>query len=69
MRKWLAAQGWYWELYYGFGFQFEWLPRPNDREWRLILLEGMDPPPERPGYKQHIVRMPRIVDYRRLPLC
>lgn len=46
----------HWALYYEFGWT--WLPKAEPREWRVLLLQGMDPPPPRVGYEQIVARIP-----------
>ncbi len=46
----------HWSLYYETGLTF--LPKPEPREWHIMLLDGMEQPFPRAGYVQVITRMP-----------
>lgn len=44
-----------WWLYYERGQR--WLSQPPKREWHILLLPGMEPPPSRAGYTQVVTRL------------
>lgn len=46
----------HWSLYYEHGIR--WLSKPPKREWHVLLLDGMEPPPPPHGYTQVVTRMP-----------
>lgn len=45
-----------WTMYYEWGWKF--LPKPEPREWHILLLDGMEPPPPRYGWVQVVSRLP-----------
>jgi hypothetical protein len=54
MMSWLKDL--HWSLYYEHGIR--WVSKPPKREWRILLLPGMEPPPPQPGYTQVVTKLP-----------
>lgn len=53
MKSWLEDL--HWSLYYEHGIH--WLSKPPTREWRVLLLPGMEPPTPQPGYTQVVTQL------------
>lgn len=49
----------HWSLYYEHGIR--WLSKPPKREWHVLLLPGMEPPPPQPGYTQVVTKVPERI--------